>query len=269
MKLELKDNPWQRVLFAVFFGLSLFACSTTEVVPQLPPQPPAYTKVAHPNGNDLSDVTALFLDQSAPKEIEFGLGCDAEYRKLLDLTQNSGEREQGAREFVRSNPIYYHWCFYAKLLGLEAFLKKEALVSERQKQLLFVFEFLVPIAKAFNAEYRDSRYLRWTTNRYRKLSEWVFFRKLDLTPQGTMELVEPANPFGLWRKEDVGFSTLEKYHLDTAPIPMKSGAPVLPANSSESSSNSSLNPVMGVGASPATSSISDPILGKSLPIDAK
>ncbi len=41
--------------------------------------------------------------------------------------------------------------------------------------------------------------------KYQKMSEWIFFRKVELTPAGTAELVQPTNPFGLWRDSGGSF----------------------------------------------------------------
>jgi hypothetical protein len=115
---------------------------------------------------------------------------------------------------VRRDPVRYHWCFYGKLFALENELKNEAYLDERQKKVIETFGFLVPVAKAFASEYHDSRYLRWSVSRYQKFSETIFYRKLDLTPHGTLELVQPANPFGLWRNSTSKSSIIEKYHID-------------------------------------------------------
>ena len=58
-----------------------------------------------------------------------------------------------------------------------------------------------------------SRYLRFAVSHYRRMSEWVFYRKLELTPQATSELVEAANPFGVYRTPAEAASILEKYNL--------------------------------------------------------
>src|SRR5690348_16586326 len=90
-------------------------CSTSEVVPTLPPDPPNYTQVPHPAGQDLGDISAIFIDEGAPKLPEFARSCDSVFKKLMGITQSNDEQRRGIRELVRSNPVHYHWCFYGKL----------------------------------------------------------------------------------------------------------------------------------------------------------
>ncbi len=194
--------------------LSLGACTTTELVPSLPPAPPAYTQVPHPVGLDLSDLVALFTDPSAPKEKEFLKNCDSDFIKLKGFAKAKDEEMQGTRELVKKDPVHYHWCFYGKLLRLEDDLKSDEYLDTKQKIVLETFQFLSSVAQGFGAEFHDSRYLRWSVVRYQKISELVFFRKLDLTPEGTSMLVQASNPFALWRKSEGLSSVLDKYHFE-------------------------------------------------------
>jgi hypothetical protein len=161
----------------------------------------------------MSDIFALFADPHIPYQNEFIKNCDQDFRRLMGVTPSLQELQAGTRELVKNDPVKYHWCFYGKIMKLETDLKEESYVDERQKRVLDTFQFLSPVARAFVSEFRDSRYLRSAVYRYQKLSEWVFFRRLELSPAGTMELVQPFNPFGLWKKSDAGFSILEKYHI--------------------------------------------------------
>ncbi len=226
----------KKYLIYVWVALSVaysMSCSTTEVAPPKPPTPPVYTQVPHPLGTDLGDLSAIFLDPKAPKEVEFSKTCDGNFKKLKSLTESADEINQGVRELVISDPVYYHWCFYKKLYDVELYLKSEAFVDEKQKMVLENYEFLVPVARSFSSEFHDSRYLRWAVARYQRLSEWVFFRKMDLTPAGTVELVQPSNPFGLYRSGPGSQAILEKYHLGSkAPetseiLPLPSTSPDL------------------------------------------
>ena len=111
------------------------------------------------------------------------------------------------------DPVRYHWSYYHTVLNIEESLQSEFYVDVRQKKVLEGYAFLVPIARAFSAEFHDSRYLRLATRHYRRLSENIFYRKLDLTPQMTSELVETSNPFGLWRDPTQERPVLEKYGI--------------------------------------------------------
>jgi len=192
---------------------SLNGCSTTEVTPFPVPTPPVYTQVPHPVGMDLGDLSAIFGDEKAPQEKDFAKNCDVDFRKLEKLTKSRDEIFEGLRELVKQDPVTYHWCFYAKILELENDLKAGVYVEERQKLILDAFSFLAPLARTYASEFHDSRYLRMAITRYQKWSEWIFYRKLELTPAGTSEIVKASNPFGLWRDTLETVSVLEKYHI--------------------------------------------------------
>jgi hypothetical protein len=212
---------------AIAFGIA-GACSTTEISPQAPPEtaPPQYLAVPQPAGYELGDLTSMFVMKGAPTAEEIKT-CDASFRKLWQLAQSVDERKQGVRELVRSDPVHLHWCFYGKIHYLEEGLKAESFIDVRQKSVLETYEFLVPIARAFISEFHDSRYMRWAVRHYRRLSEWMFYRKLDLTPQATSELVEAANPFGPWRETDGKYSILEKYGLAEVKPDLTIGTPTI------------------------------------------
>jgi len=199
-------------------------CSTSQVapLPELPPTPPDYVKVPHPEGLDIGDLVAIFTDSSAPSPDTLKT-CDADFAKLRTMTNSTDELSQGAREFVRIEPVKYHWCFYGKLYQLEEQLAQDAYIDEKQKHVLDAYIFLTPISRAFMAEYKDSRYLRWAAFRYRSLSEHVFYRKMDFTETANRELAGPVNPWGLVRPgDDTRYGVLEKYGLikpvDSAPV---------------------------------------------------
>jgi hypothetical protein len=162
---------------------------------------------------NMGEVTALFLNEKAPKDPDFAKTCDADYKKIQKATQSTDELEEGIVELVKNDPVSYHWCFYAKLLELEKFLKNNIFLDQKQKAVLDAYTLLTPAARAYLRLFHDSRYLHWASYKYKKMSEWVFFRKLEMTPAGTVELVQPINPFGLWRDTEAAYSILEKYHI--------------------------------------------------------
>lgn len=193
-------------------------CASSEIVPIAAPRSPEVLRAAQPLGADLGDIEALFHDPSAPAREELK-GCDSDYRKLTSLTSSSDEVRRGTAELVRVDPVKYHWCFYSKLLDLFASMKASHFIDERQKATLDSFSFLTTVARAFMSEFRDSRYLRVSVKHYRRVSEWVFYRRLELTPKGTSELVEAENPFGFWRDQANESLVLSKYNLVPLPGP--------------------------------------------------
>lgn|GEM_PF-2517444 len=197
------------------WALGWGGCSTTQVAPMptLPETPPDYVKVPHPEGLNLGDLMAIFTDREAPAPDAL-VECDKDWNKLKALTQSKEELNQGARELVRQDPVRYHWCFYSKLMQLEEGLKADTYLDERQKRVVDSYLFLGPIARGFMDEFHDSRYLRWAIARYRRLSEYVFYRRVELSPQMASDLAQAENPFGLMRPaKDYPGGILHKYGL--------------------------------------------------------
>lgn len=207
-----------------------WGCSGAQVspLPVLPETPPGYVRVPHPEGMNIGDILAIFTDKDAPSPDSLK-NCDATFMKLRTMTDSTDELNEGARELVRADPIRFHWCFYARILTLEEQLKLTPYVDERQKHVLDAYLFLTPIARAYLLEYHDSRYLRWAVSRYRRLSEHVFYRKVELSPRATQELAESKNPFGLLRdSESESLGVLEKYGLVRPSDPVPPAPDALP-----------------------------------------
>jgi len=207
--------------------LSWGGCSTTQVAPPAPPTPPSFTQVPHPVTYELGDLKGVFYEQGAPDR-ESLKDCDKGFHKLMAATSSVEERNAGVAELVRHDPVAMHWCFYDRVAFLEEDMKKEPYIDQRQKKVLATYDFLVPIARAYSTEFHDSRYLRAAIQRYRKLSEWVFFRRLDLSPKVTSELVEMATPFGIWRQPGGPTPVLEKYGVVQPPTAAVTGAGAAP-----------------------------------------
>lgn len=210
-------------------------CSTTQIIAPPPPNPPEYLSVVHPRGADIGDLMAIFQDPTAPRDPSFSKSCDRDFRQLKSRSISIDEMNRGLSELVRRDPVHYHWCFYAKVLLVENELKKDQYLDQKQRIVLDGFDFLTPISRIFSSEYHDSRYLRWAVVKYKHLSEWVFYRKLDLTPAGTEELVQASNPFGLWRQLEQSAPVLEKYNIVEAGTPtVKTLTSTLTSNDEES-----------------------------------
>lgn len=178
-----------------------------------PPIAPPYVHVPHPFKHDMADVQAIFHSKQAPSMDSLKV-CDETVEKLREKTVSTEEFRIGVQELVRQDPIGYHWCFYGKILELEKILKEDTFVDEKQKHVLGTYSFLVPVAKGYLAEFHDTRYLRWAISYYTKLSEWVFYRRVETGPAMTQELVEASDAFHEWRGQSAeGQSVLEKYNL--------------------------------------------------------
>ncbi len=266
---------------SVMAGMVLAGCSGVEIKQEqeLLPSPPDYAFVAHPSGFGASDLEALFLDSRVQRpSAEVLKACDSDFRKLRAATRSAEEFTMGAREFVRLEPVHHHWCFYSTLLDLELSLKREDLyLEDRQKKVVSAFVYLSPIARAFFSEYRDSRYWRWAIHRYRLLSETVLYRRLEPSPETTLDLVSASEPMGGLRKvplpptgRNEGAFILEKYGIRTATtqavaVPT-AGPPAIeevPAAKEEEEPEIPL--VTGVTEQPSTEKSSDAPVGTQFP----
>lgn len=194
--------------------LGLSACATTAVEPvaMLPAELPAYVSVPHPDGSALGDLMGVFTEKGAPSPSAYA-GCDKRFQELRVKTVSKEELERGVRELVRLDPVFYHWCFYTKLYEMEEGLRSDQYIDEKQKRVLDAYLFLTPVARGFLQEFSDSRYYRWAVVRYRKLSEYVFFRKLDLSAQTANELMGATSTLGVQRRDQEPQEVLEKYGL--------------------------------------------------------
>jgi len=170
----------------------------------------------HPEGYSTRELEAIFLTARAPQRPDLA-ECDHDLLKLEKFTTAKDEIRQGARELVVEDPATHHWCFYERLLSLEEKLKTSGDILEKQELTMAAFQYALPMARAFQSEFRDSRYLRWTIQRYRALSPSIFFRKVELTPDATQELAVLENPFSNWKAEIPENSILAKYGLKTVP----------------------------------------------------
>ena len=217
--------------FATVTLLLSGACSTTVPLPQKPDLPvvPDYVKVPHPAGFDLADLKLIFFSPLAPKAVlgEFADTCDEDYKKLSEMTKIPDERRKAAEELVTTDPERMHWCFYTKISKLQEVLQGDTTWSTRQKKVLETFEFLSPIGKAYMEVYHDSRYLRWATQYYSKISEWVFFRKVVPTAENTVFAVANARnslePWVAVSQEKIENSVFAKYGITMAPTIAGSG----------------------------------------------
>jgi len=221
-------RPYIYSVVTVALSMTVMAgCSSTTVVQEKPPIPevPEYVKVPHPINFELASLRAIFYSPLAPQDVqgEFSQNCDAEFQKLAQISTSLEERQKAAVELVSGDPERMHWCFYGKISKLQETLQGDTTWSQRQKKVFETFTYLSPIANAFLDVYHDSRYLRWATQYYSKISEWVFFRKVTPGPDSSMALVQSAGQSNLepWIPIDTKISKKDsvftKYGISLAP----------------------------------------------------
>ena len=158
-------------------------CSTPKTkAPAVVVQPvPLNLQSPHPRTLESADLRALLKNPDAPEASRLD-ACDADFVELKERAQNSHEFSEGVRELVVSDPIKYHWCFYFKVLKLNDALQASTEIEQRQSNILRVYLFLAPVARAFFSEFSDPRYLRRAIFKYRSLSETAFYRRVELSP---------------------------------------------------------------------------------------
>lgn len=212
------------VINVTICALILGGCSTATLteVPTLP-NIPEYVKIPHPAGYELSDLRALFFSPLAPQGVqgEFADTCDDEFKKLTEVTKSRDDLKLGATELVTNDPERMHWCFYSKLNKLQMVLNSDATWSTRQKKVLETYKFIGPISVAFTDVYHDSRYARWASTYYSKISEWVFFKKVAPSEDATLFMVNHSNqnpePWTQLKNKDASASVFKKYGISFTP----------------------------------------------------
>jgi hypothetical protein len=249
----------QLVLVPILAMNALTGCSTAEVAPDksVMPEVPDYVKVPHPVGYEIAEIRALFENPLAPKD---GLGsftdsCDQEFRKLSQATTNKEERRQGAAELITLNAEKMHWCFYGKVERMQNNLRNEPSWGARQKIVLDAYEFLAPLANAFLVIYHDSRYMRWATQYYSNISEWIFFRKVVPGPENTLALTMSATTdLEAWTTENAKnkkkLSVFTRYGIELKQG-MDSVPDEVPARRQPAEAVPALDPTMAAPAEPA------------------
>lgn len=227
-----------------FLVVSLGGCSTATITeaPTLP-EVPEYVKTPHPVGYENSDLKALFFSPLAPQGAlgEFTDTCDDEFKRLSAATQSRDDKRRGAIELVTMDPERMHWCFYGKLTKLHDVLGSDATWSARQKKVIETYNFLGPIGLAFMDIYSDSRYTRWASQYYSKISEWIFFRKVATTEENTLWMVnhqkKDLEPWVPLKPQSSLTSVFTKYGITLSPVMTKPEAPVLTAEPQASDQN--------------------------------
>lgn len=251
-----------RAVKIAFMMILTNGCSSTTVVQEKPviPEVPEYVKVPHPASFELGSLRAIFYSPLAPQDIlgEFSKTCDGEFQKLVEVSNSKEERQKAATELVSGDPERMHWCFYGKISKLEEVLQSDTTWSTRQKKVFETFTFLSPVSNAFLEVYHDSRYFRWATQYYSKISEWVFFRKVTPGPEATMAIMQGVGNSGLepWVPVDTKTSKKEsvfsKYGISLAPTvasgnnPLDQAAKRVPA-SKEAEKEEEVGPAVDPG----------------------
>lgn len=190
------------------------------------PEVPAYTKIPHPEGQESSDLSTIFLSPLAPKDAlgKFAEGCGKELDALRKTSAVQDELKLGGAEVVALDPERSHWCFYSRIQRLHAFLKSDATWTKKERAVIWTYEYLWPIAQGFIMEFNDSRYLRWASSYYQRASEWIFYRKVEGSPENTLAQVNSNSrtlEVTTRRPASASPSVLQKYGISTHSVPQR------------------------------------------------
>ncbi|OFZ54774.1 MAG: hypothetical protein A2428_17260 [Bdellovibrionales bacterium RIFOXYC1_FULL_54_43] len=125
-------------------------------------------RIEHPMGMTIADARSIFLTKGAPK-IESLEKCDFDYQAEAMLSRTREELFMTMPSHVRDEPEKHHWCFYAKLIQLEDDLEKTPYIEDRQKLIVSRYIYFVHLARIFQADLDDARYLEFATHNYKRL----------------------------------------------------------------------------------------------------
>lgn len=123
----------------------------------------------------IHDVKSLFLIKDAPERSQFDK-CDFDYQAETMLSKNKEELFTTMPAHVKSDPVRYHWCFYHKILRLEEDLEKQDYIEEKQKLVVERYLFLTHLARIFQVDLDDPRYLDFALHNYKRLRSLYFPR---------------------------------------------------------------------------------------------
>lgn len=130
--------------------------------------------VPHPDGTEISDLRAIFSGGSIPN-VEQLKKCDLDYEIEKKLAANKEALFFTFPQHVKAEPERYHWCFYFKLLSLREMAEsKEKSLEEKQNLVLEEYGFISYLARIFQVDLDDPRYLRQAIQSYRDLSKKLF-----------------------------------------------------------------------------------------------
>lgn len=179
------------------------------------PEVPKYTQLTHPPGVLVSDLRAWEATLPAGRAEELK-DCDAPFHVLSEKSGSKEEIAKGVMELLDQDATKAHQCFYLKLNEVTREIDSEKSIQERQKIVLRLYAYLSAMARGFQDRFHDTRYRRWALSSYQKHSERVFFRRLEVTPEATSDLVSDseANGFTYYMPErQPATQVLEKYGL--------------------------------------------------------
>lgn len=130
----------------------------------------------------MSDLRAILTGAAAPSA-EALARCDFDYQVEKRIAGGGGgtdvSKEQLFHAFpahVQGDPERYHWCFFRKILAIhESSGEKAGEKPAARRAIWDDFMFLTHVARVFQVDLGDARYLRWVIWTYQKVGKENFF----------------------------------------------------------------------------------------------
>jgi hypothetical protein len=196
-----------------------------EQVPQPTMVDHPYMTLPHPIDYRTPSVEALFTNVD-PKRDEAIKRCSQVVDQIQTQVVSMEEQKQTLKEWLRKDPSSCHWYFYSSFKQVEQALAQKEYIDEKQKITLEAYSRIVAIAQAFHEEYTDPRYLYFASVNYQRVSQMVFYRKLDLAPETTLQMTAYSTDSTLKPEKDLETPMLNKVLEQSAEKQIMSSVPL-------------------------------------------
>ena len=101
--------------------------------------------------------------------------CDFDYQVERRLSSGKDALFTTFPEHVKAEPNHFHWCFYHKLYQVIEAAQYPDRQDEARKRLVDEYPFITHVARVFQADFGEERYLRAAVYQYRKLSRALYY----------------------------------------------------------------------------------------------
>ena len=196
------------VIPALALGIAGCALFRKKPAPEPPPAPTSRLTAPYPEGYEYEDLRSFFhrRDVPAAKELE---RCDFDYQVERRLSPGKEGLFTTFPEHVKAEPNAFHWCFYHKLFRILDAARTPAREAEARRRIVEDYPFITHVARIFQADFGEVRYLRAAVYQYKKLSRSLYFVGVAPSGRTAQELMDPQFPEGLPGVEPLPSPTLE------------------------------------------------------------
>lgn len=168
--------------FVLFGALALnstgCALFRRKPAPEAPPAPATRLTAPYPEGYEYEDLRSFFLRRDVPSAQELER-CDFDYQVERRLSPGKEGLFTTFPEHVKAEPNPFHWCFYYKLYRIldaaQAAPNDPAREAEARRRIVDDYPFIAHVARIFEVDFGEGRYLRAAVYQYKKLSRSLYF----------------------------------------------------------------------------------------------